>query len=50
MQSFNQAIYTMIKAGVVTEKEGMSQATNPAALKMNLQGVFLDESRRILPT
>jgi twitching motility protein PilT len=50
MQTFNQAIYKLIRSGTVTEKEGMYHSTNPAALRMNLQGVFLDESRRILAT
>jgi hypothetical protein len=28
----------------------MLAATNPQALRMNLQGIFLDEGRRILAT
>jgi twitching motility protein PilT len=48
MQSFNQAIYQLIKSGLITEEEGMSAATNAESLRMNLQGIFLDESRRIL--
>ncbi len=48
MQTFNQSIYQSIRAGLATEKEGMLHATNPAALKMNLQGIFLDEGKRIL--
>jgi twitching motility protein PilT len=48
MQSFNQAVYTLIKAGLITEKEGMAHATNPESLRMNLQGIFLDEDSRIL--
>jgi twitching motility protein PilT len=48
MQSFNQSIYHLIKAGTVAEAEGMRFATNPEALKMNLRGIFLDEGRRIL--
>lgn len=48
MQTFNQSIYTLIKSGCVTEEEGMAYATNPAALRMNLQGIFLDEGKRIL--
>ncbi|MDA0577993.1 MAG: PilT/PilU family type 4a pilus ATPase [Verrucomicrobia bacterium] len=50
MQSFNQSIYDMIQDGFVTEDEGMDHATNPESLRMNLQGIFLDESRRILAT
>ena len=50
MQTFNQSIYEFIKQGLVTEDEGMLHATNPQSLRMNLQGIFLDEGRRILAT
>ena len=48
MQTFNHSIYEMIKSGLVTEEQGMQFATNPESLKMNLKGIFLDESKRIL--
>jgi Tfp pilus assembly pilus retraction ATPase PilT len=48
MQSFNQAIYDLIQSETITADEGMRYATNPESLKMNLQGIFLDEGRRIL--
>jgi twitching motility protein PilT len=48
MQTFNQSIYNLIKSGMISTEEGMTYATNPQALRMNLQGIFLDESRRIL--
>ncbi|MDD4871042.1 MAG: PilT/PilU family type 4a pilus ATPase [Kiritimatiellae bacterium] len=48
MQTFNQSVYGLIKSGLITEKEGMTYATNPEALRMNLQGIFLDEGKRIL--
>jgi twitching motility protein PilT len=50
MQTFNQSIYNLIKNGMITQEEGMMYATNPQALRMNLQGIFLDEGRRILST
>ncbi len=50
MQTFNQAIYKLIRSGIITEKEGMRYATNPEQLRMNLQGIFLDEGKRILST
>lgn len=50
MQTFNQSIYNLIKSGLISEEEGLRHATNPEALKMNLRGIFLDESRRILST
>lgn len=48
MQTFNQSVYEHIKSGIISETEGMRHATNPEALRMNLQGIFLDEGRRIL--
>jgi Tfp pilus assembly pilus retraction ATPase PilT len=48
MQTFNQALFKMVKAKTITEEEALSKATNPEALKMNFRGIFLDESRRIL--
>jgi len=50
MQTFNQSIYKLVTNGHVSEAAGMRHATNPQALRMNLQGIFLDESRRILTT
>jgi len=48
MQSFNQSIYKLIKEGLITEEDGIAKASNPDQLKMNLKGIFLDESRRII--
>lgn len=48
MQTFNKALYKLIKEGKITESCGLEQAPNPEALRMNLQGIFLDEGRRII--
>lgn len=48
MQNFNQALFDLVKAGKVTEKEALAKASNPETLRMNFQGIFLDEARRIL--
>ena len=48
MQTFNQALYKLVKARMISEEEALLKATNPEALKMNFRGIFLDESRRIL--
>ncbi|MCP5518117.1 MAG: PilT/PilU family type 4a pilus ATPase [Verrucomicrobiales bacterium] len=48
MQTFNQALFNLVKEGKVTEKEALNKATNPQALEMNFKGIFLDEARRIL--
>lgn len=50
MQTFNQAVYHMIRGGIISEEMGMRYASNPEALRMNLKGIFLDESKRILAT
>ena len=48
MQTFNQALFTLVKLGKVSEKEALAKASNPQALEMNFKGIFLDEARRIL--
>ena len=48
MQNFNQALFNLVKAKKITEKEALAKATNPQALEMNFKGIFLDEARRIL--
>src|ERR1041384_501175 len=48
MINFNQALFQLVKAGKVSEREALSKATNPQALEMNFKGIFLDEGRRIL--
>jgi len=48
MQTFNQALFQLVKQGKVTQKEALNKATNPQALEMNFRGIFLDEARRIL--
>ena len=48
MQTFNQALFQLVKDGKVSQKEAMSKASNPQALEMNFKGIFLDEGRRIL--
>ena len=48
MQNFNQALFQLVKAGKVSQKEALAKATNPQALEMNFKGIFLDEGRRIL--
>ncbi len=48
MQTFNQALHKLVQAKLITEENALAHATNPDALKMNLRGIFLDESRRIM--
>ncbi len=48
MQSFNHSVYDHIINGRISEAEGMKVASNPESLRMNLQGIFLDEDSKIL--
>ena len=48
MQTFNQALYDLVKARKITEAEALGKASNPQALDMMFKGIFLDEGRRIL--
>jgi twitching motility protein PilT len=48
MQSFNQALFQLVKDRKVSEKEALAKANNAQALEMNFKGIFLDEGRRIL--
>ncbi len=48
MVSFNQALFDLVKARKISEKEALAKATNAQALEMNFKGIFLDEGRRIL--
>jgi twitching motility protein PilT len=48
MQTFNQSLFKLVKAKMITEESALARATNPEALRMNFRGIFLDESRRIL--
>ena len=45
--NFNRALYNLVKEGKVSKEEALSKATNPQALEMNFNGIFLDEGRRI---
>ena len=48
MQTFNQALLNLVKAKLVSEEEALAKASNANALEMNLKGIFLTQSTRIL--
>jgi twitching motility protein PilT len=48
MQSFNQSLLGLINEGAITEEDAMAAATNPDALRMNLQGIDLKTDGAIL--
>ena len=48
LHTFDQDIYRLIQEGHVTQRTGLDHATNREKLRMNLEGIFLEESHRIL--
>ena len=48
MITFNQALYNLVMERKISKQEALSKASNPQALEMNFNGIFLDEGRRIL--
>jgi len=50
MQTFNQSLLQLVKSGAITKETALAHSLQPEALKLNLQGIFLDDSRRILNT
>jgi len=48
MQSFNQALFKLVKTGRITKEAALEKATNAQALEMNFQGIFLSSGSRIL--
>ncbi len=48
MMTFDQSLYKLIKSGTISEADGLAFATNAEALIMNLKGIFLTDSSRIL--
>lgn len=46
--SFNKDLYRLVKSGRVSKSDALKVSPNPQALEMNLKGIFLSESRRII--
>jgi len=47
-RSFNKDLYRLVKNGDISKKEALKRSSNPQALEMNLKGIFLSDSNRIL--
>lgn len=48
MQSFNRSLVYLVETKAISVEEAMSHTSNPETLKLNLQGVYLDEEKGIL--
>jgi twitching motility protein PilT len=45
MQSFNMSLVDLIRRKLITTEEAMYASDNPEEMKMNLQGIYLSQSR-----
>jgi len=48
MQTFNDALIKLIKEKKISEMSAFAASPNPDALRMNLQGIYLDEETKII--
>ena len=48
MQSFNQSLLKLVNDGHITEEDALAAASNPEALRMNLNGIELNTGSQIL--
>ena len=48
MQDFNQSLFELHKAGLISEKTALEHSPNPEQLQMNLKGIFLGDDRQIV--
>lgn len=48
MVDFNRSLLNLINEGLITKETGFKYSSNPEQLKMYLQGIFLDDERKIL--
>jgi twitching motility protein PilT len=48
MQDFNMSLVDLINRGLITKRNAMIHSPNPEQLKMNLQGIYLGDDRKIL--
>lgn len=48
MQSFNRSLVELVKANQISTEEALANASNPETLKLNLQGIYLDEEKGII--
>ncbi|MCH6254959.1 PilT/PilU family type 4a pilus ATPase [Puniceicoccaceae bacterium K14] len=49
-RSFNRELYRLIKEGLISKADGLKHSGNAQALEMNLKGIFLSDTNRILGT
>ncbi len=48
MQTFNQSLVELVESEKISEEDALTNSSNPAGLKMNLQGIYLDEEKGII--
>lgn len=48
MQTFNQVLLKLVQSNQISQEVALTKSPNPEVLKLNLQGIFLDDAKKIL--
>ncbi|GAG92246.1 unnamed protein product, partial [marine sediment metagenome] len=48
MRTLNQSLFNLVKEGLISSEDALINSSDPGSLRMNLQGIRLDEERGIL--
>lgn len=48
MQTFNQSLLKLVQSGKISQEDALAKSGSPEVLKLNLQGIFLDDAKKIL--
>ena len=48
MQTFNLSLMELVQSDKITQEEALARSFSPEVLKLNLQGIFLDDASKIL--
>jgi len=48
MQNLNQSLYQLVQSGFISKKQALHNSPNAEQLKMNFQGIFLDDDKQIV--
>lgn len=48
MQTFNRSLLGLVRSGAIAEEEAIAVSPHPETLRLNLQGIFLDDAKKIL--
>lgn len=48
MQTFNHSLLKLVKSNQISQEDALAKSPNPETLKLNLQGIFMDDAKKVL--